>query len=172
MNKKLVPDEKSLTCGYCCQDFTEQNMLKGHLRRVHSDHLYVEPDKANKSTKQAAQLKQKGHGEKTDKNTTKTFKCNYCDKTFPHQYILNRHIPVHTDERKYSCDICGKAFRQASTLCRHKVIHFNLQQFKCKVCDKGFNRSSTLLAHEKVHTSTFAHVCPTCGKGFHQVSNA
>jgi len=35
-------------------------------------------------------------------------------KDFRHQYTLMRHLPTHTDERKYICDVCNKAFRQVS----------------------------------------------------------
>lgn len=33
-------------------------------------------------------------------------------KDFRHQYTLLRHLPTHTDERKFVCDYCNKAFRQ------------------------------------------------------------
>ncbi len=33
-------------------------------------------------------------------------------KDFRHQYTLMRHLPTHTDERKFVCDVCDKAFRQ------------------------------------------------------------
>lgn len=33
-------------------------------------------------------------------------------KDFRHQYTLMRHLPTHTDERKYTCDVCNKSFRQ------------------------------------------------------------
>lgn len=36
----------------------------------------------------------------------------YCDclgaKEFGHQYTLMRHLPTHTDERKFQCNTCGK----------------------------------------------------------------
>ncbi|XP_064647950.1 zinc finger protein 8-like isoform X2 [Lineus longissimus] len=101
----------------------------------------------------------------------KLFTCVFCYKSFSQQYILNRHLPVHTDDRKYGCSVCGKMFRQASTLCRHKVVHTNEKRYACKSCDKSFNRVSTLIAHEKIHVGDKAYICPTCGKGFHQKGN-
>lgn len=29
-------------------------------------------------------------------------------KKFGHQYVLMRHLPTHTDERKFRCLTCGK----------------------------------------------------------------
>ncbi|XP_025835763.1 zinc finger protein 8-like, partial [Agrilus planipennis] len=58
---------------------------------------------------------------KTDRNMThfvkykiqdgrhsKVYECGICSKEFGHQYTLMRHLPTHTDERKFQCNTCGK----------------------------------------------------------------
>lgn len=92
-------------------------------------------------------------------------------KEFSHQYTLMRHLPTHTDERKYTCGVCGKAFRQMSTLSQHRAIHSAERPYVCEICDKTFNRVSTLISHRKTHTSQKPHQCHLCHKAFHQKGN-
>ncbi|XP_075232946.1 uncharacterized protein LOC142331130 isoform X2 [Lycorma delicatula] len=102
---------------------------------------------------------------------TKTWECGICKKEFQHHYTLIRHLPTHTDVRKYICKVCGKAFRQMSTLSQHKAIHTNIRPHVCEICKKAFNRISTLISHRRTHSETKPHKCPICDKGFHQKGN-
>ena len=53
----------------------------------------------------------------TDGKSFKLWTCTSCEKSFKQPYLLRRHLPVHTDERKYKCDACDKSFNhQLSTL--------------------------------------------------------
>ncbi|XP_019870665.1 protein suppressor of hairy wing-like isoform X2 [Aethina tumida] len=101
----------------------------------------------------------------------KIWQCGVCAKEFNHQYTLMRHLPTHTDERKYQCNVCGKAFRQMSTLSQHKAIHSVERPYVCEVCSKTFNRVSTLISHRKTHTDLKPHRCHLCHKAFHQKGN-
>lgn len=103
--------------------------------------------------------------------TVKIWVCGTCNKEFTHRYTLKRHLPIHTDERKYVCNVCGKAFRQASSMSRHKAVHSDDRPFVCDVCGKGFNRQSTLIVHRKTHVKEKIHTCEICDKGFHQKGN-
>ena len=52
----------------------------------------------------------------------RVFPCQSCDKTFPVQYRLNRHVrEVHIKEKDYKCNICTKEFFKSSSLLRHQV---------------------------------------------------
>ncbi|KAI9558792.1 hypothetical protein GHT06_015581 [Daphnia sinensis] len=101
----------------------------------------------------------------------KLWECGICAKDFRHQYTLMRHLPTHTDERKFLCDVCDKAFRQMSTLSQHRAIHSNARPYVCEVCQKTFNRVSTLISHRRTHFDDKPHKCHVCGKGFHQKGN-
>nr|XP_022905795.1 uncharacterized protein LOC111417674 isoform X1 [Onthophagus taurus] len=102
---------------------------------------------------------------------TKVWQCGICSKEFGHQYILMRHLPTHTDERKFQCNTCGKAFRQMSTLSQHRAIHSAERPYICEICQKTFNRVSTLISHRKTHTGHKPHRCHLCNKAFHQKGN-
>lgn len=101
----------------------------------------------------------------------KIWSCGICGKEFGHQYTLMRHLPTHTDERKFQCNTCGKAFRQMSTLSQHKAIHSADRPYICEICQKTFNRVSTLISHRKTHTGLKPHRCHLCNKAFHQKGN-
>ncbi|XP_045463331.1 zinc finger protein Aiolos-like isoform X3 [Harmonia axyridis] len=106
-----------------------------------------------------------------DGKHVKIWSCGICGKEFGHQYTLMRHLPTHTDERKFQCNTCGKAFRQMSTLSQHRAIHSAERPFICGVCQKTFNRVSTLISHRKTHTGLKPHRCHLCNKAFHQKGN-
>ncbi|CAH1105315.1 unnamed protein product [Psylliodes chrysocephalus] len=101
----------------------------------------------------------------------KMWVCGICQKVFTHQYTLMRHLPTHTDERKFQCITCGKAFRQMSTLSQHRAIHSTERPYICEICQKTFNRVSTLISHRKTHTGLKPHRCHLCTKAFHQKGN-
>ena len=103
---------------------------------------------------------------------TKQWKCAICQKSFKHQYVLTRHMPIHTGERKYQCDICEKSFRQLSTLSQHKASkHSALKPYVCEMCTKSFSRLSILINHKKIHNEEKLYKCNLCNSTFHQKSN-
>jgi len=107
-----------------------------------------------------------------DDQTSKLWECGICGKDFKHQYTLVRHLPVHTDERKFQCDKCPKSFRQRSTLYQHKASkHSNNKPYVCEHCHKSFTRVSILINHKKIHSDTKRYACHICEKAFHQKIN-
>ena len=60
--------------------------------------------------------------------TDKQFKCFWpkCGYSSTQQYILNKHISVHSSEHKYKCDQCCYSSKTYSNLLRHKLnVHSN-----------------------------------------------
>ena len=55
----------------------------------------------------------------------KSFGCNICEKTYPNNSRLKRHIAiVHEKKKSLICDICKKTFSEKSTLENHiKTVH-------------------------------------------------
>jgi len=51
------------------------------------------------------------------------FKCFHCEKVFPDNSKLKRHLMTHSDDKPFSCDVCHKKFTRRDHLTRHKKLH-------------------------------------------------
>ncbi|XP_074028635.1 uncharacterized protein isoform X5 [Leptinotarsa decemlineata] len=99
-----------------------------------------------------------------DGKHVKVWECGVCSKEFTHQYTLMRHLPTHTDERKFQCNTCGKG-----NLRNHIFTHTNERPYKCDICERGFNQMSNLMCHKlKAHQRTEKpkYVCQICDRSF------
>ena len=107
-----------------------------------------------------------------DNVSKKVWQCRECLKEFKYKYTLVRHLPVHTDERKYKCDHCQQSFRQQSTLAQHKASkHSKIKPYVCEICEKSFSRASILINHKKIHADKKPFKCEYCEKAFFQKIN-
>ncbi|XP_048777990.2 zinc finger protein 236-like [Ostrea edulis] len=102
------------------------------------------------------------------------FTCNICNKSFPLQRLLNRHLKCHSEIKRYLCTICGKGFNDTFDLKRHTRTHTGVRPYKCITCGKAFTQRCSLESHgRKVHGFEFQYaykerrnklyVCEDCG---------
>lgn len=66
------------------------------------------------------------------------YRCNICLKAFAQSGILQSHLAMHLDERKFVCSQCSKAFRQKSQLRLHEQRHAGINRFSCSYCNFKF----------------------------------
>ncbi|XP_050314262.1 zinc finger protein 423-like [Anthonomus grandis grandis] len=79
------------------------------------------------------------------------FSCPYCPRQFKHKRSKDRHIKLHTGDKKYKCVQCDSAFARSDHLKIHMKTHDVRKQFKCNKCNKGYNTLTAFSFHEKSH---------------------
>ncbi|KAH6922011.1 hypothetical protein HPB50_007543 [Hyalomma asiaticum] len=79
--------------------------------------------------------------------------CQYCDKTFPSKWSLQRHGRVHTDYRPFGCTFCPKAFKQKAALNNHMRCHTGDKPYRCQFCGMAFSWKSSFDKHLQKHGS-------------------
>lgn len=98
----------------------------------------------------------------------KSFKCQFCDKTYTSVGALKMHIRTHTKPCK--CHLCGKAFSRPWLLQGHIRTHTGDKPFSCNYCHRAFADKSNLRAHLQTHSDVKKYSCSTCSKTFSRMS--
>ncbi|XP_053569664.1 zinc finger protein 135 [Bombina bombina] len=96
----------------------------------------------------------------------KPLKCNFCEKRFNDQSILEAHHRIHTGKLAYPCTMCEESFSKPSLLAAHNNTHKEGKPYQCDQCDKNFNDQALLVAHKRTHTGEKPHKCSHCNKWF------
>ncbi|XP_043944946.1 zinc finger protein 341 [Protopterus annectens] len=91
---------------------------------------------------------------------THNFPCPHCQKVFPCERYLRRHLPTHGGGGKFKCQICEKFFRREHYLKLHARIHSGEKPFICSVCNAAFNRKDKLKRHMLIHEPFKKYKCP------------
>ena len=96
------------------------------------------------------------------------YKCNECGRVFPREDVFNRHMRIHTGDRRFNCELCGKSFVHRYYLTEHMQIHTGDRRFNCEVCGKSFTQRYRLTEHMRIHTGDKTFVCTECQRRFSQ----
>ncbi|XP_053308810.1 zinc finger protein 341 [Spea bombifrons] len=104
---------------------------------------------------------------------THSFPCPHCQKVFPCERYLRRHLPTHGGGGRYKCQICKKLFRREHYLKLHNHIHSGEKPFRCTLCESAFNRKDKLKRHMLIHEPYKKYKCPFvshsgCSKEFNR----
>ncbi|XP_042287896.1 transcription factor Ovo-like 2 [Thunnus maccoyii] len=102
------------------------------------------------------------------------FVCSVCQKIFPLQRMLTRHLKCHSLVKRHPCRFCGKGFNDTFDLKRHMRTHTGIRPYKCELCEKAFTQRCSLESHmRKIHSvhQQYAYrqrrskifVCEDCG---------
>ncbi|CAG7786367.1 unnamed protein product [Allacma fusca] len=104
-----------------------------------------------------------------------SFKCQFCDKTFGRQDILDAHVLIdHTEEKTLQESQAGNPTINAKG---KTVDNFDIHpgnsggQHVCEICGKCFTIGSCLRDHWSTHTGERLFECEVCGKCFRTSSN-
>jgi len=77
--------------------------------------------------------------------------CPVCRKHFSKPYNVQRHMKIHTGEKRFKCDYCPKRFVQKANLRQHLRVHTGEKPFSCKICGRRFAQESSLGRHSRAH---------------------
>ena len=112
--------------------------------------------------------------------TKKQFQCEICNKAFPTESKLNRHVSgVHFKLKNHPCHLCEKKFSENHHLKQHvDMVHHGIKNFACEICEKLFARTQDLKNHrlnvhgktadpsKKVENDSIVPTCKLCKKTF------
>ncbi|RWS30011.1 zinc finger protein 341-like protein, partial [Leptotrombidium deliense] len=91
--------------------------------------------------------------------STHHYPCTHCNKVFPCERYLRRHLLTH-GSGLHICQFCEKTFKTANYLKVHLVIHTGEKPYSCNVCKAAFNRRDKLKRHKLVHDPIKRFKCP------------
>ena len=130
---EMKEKENSWPCFECSRKFRTSELLQKHLAT--HDVLHTQPKTKGKrgrprkypegyrKRKMAIAKLQSAKRLQRKQQKQENFACNMCSKTFPRPYSLQRHMVMHSGEKKYSCDICLKSFAHLYNRTRHMKRH-------------------------------------------------
>jgi hypothetical protein len=70
---------------------------------------------------------------------------------FKHKRSRDRHVKLHTGDRRYRCQLCENAFSRSDHLKIHMRTHDQRKPFQCAACNRGYSTSAALTAHMQGH---------------------
>jgi hypothetical protein len=142
-SQKIIVTQKSenQVCGDSASYESEEVKLDIHDVKLEAEtEIKFEPDDTIKEQNSKRTVSKGGpqHRGYERQRNKKLYKCERCDKTFPHKSRYIVHNRSHTGERPFCCDICNKGFATKSFMVYHKRIHLDERPFKCDECTKAF----------------------------------
>ncbi|KAF2346987.1 Zinc finger C2H2-type, partial [Trinorchestia longiramus] len=97
--------------------------------------------------------------------------CGYCSRSFPRLSYLKRHEQGHADQLPFLCCYCGRHFKHKRSRDRHLKLHTGDKKYndhlkihlkthdsqkphQCLVCCRGYSTAAALTAHMQAHKLT------------------
>lgn len=79
------------------------------------------------------------------------FQCEYCHRFFKHKRSRDRHVKLHTGDKRFQCAECESAFSRSDHLKIHMKTHDSKKPFQCSFCNRGYNTTAALSSHMQNH---------------------
>ena len=96
------------------------------------------------------------------------YKCDKCEKTFPHQSSLHAHKKTIHENVRHFCKLCDTSYSENQGLKRHiEAIHLGVplkKNFRCDLCDKKYSSTSHLSHHKNTEHKKIRYKCEVCEK--------
>ncbi|XP_043598343.1 zinc finger protein 423 homolog isoform X2 [Bombus pyrosoma] len=130
-------------CQFCDRTFPRLSYLKKHEQR-HFDQLHRGLILALHGSMSSV-ISILSHGDQMP------YKCNWCARLFKHKRSRDRHVKLHTGDRRYRCTHCDAAFSRSDHLKIHMKTHDTQKPYQCTACSRGYNTAAALTSHMQSH---------------------
>ncbi|ODM96892.1 putative zinc finger protein [Orchesella cincta] len=161
---------KTHQCPECSEGFSCNEELKLHQGTLHvSSTSSYTCDICHESFPTATLRRQ--HKRSKHKDRIGHFVCEICGISCSQQHILNMHMQLHQEVRKFVCE-CGKSFTSRQYLRNHKFREHvaadeKINPLACKICKRAFHSTTYLQKHiMAVHEKKNRFFCHLCARGF------
>jgi len=103
---------------------------------------------------------------KRERNVSKDYECDYCNKKYKKSSNLEKHMNIHTKEIIYKCDLCEYT-TFSNSIYQHKEHHHSDKIYKCFECGIKFRTSSNFKEHVNIiHKKKKPFNCDQCASSF------
>ena len=105
------------------------------------------PDSSSNSTTSSSA----GSSSSSNSNDQKTYKCDFCAKTFLFKSKYHEHLPVHTNARPFKCGMCSRTYKYKYDLRVHLRTHMGIptKSTVCPFCTAKYDSNKQLRLHIK-----------------------
>ena len=135
----------SKICRYCGVLLNNPSSLKQHESRHKGEGPYKCCGKPFFSKANLKRHRCSKHGEPKD------FKCTTCQKSYPTNTDLQRHIRAEKKQWSNTCDICDQRFPSKAKLNDHLDRHSGDKRHTCEICGHSFRYQTNLSRHMNTH---------------------
>ncbi|XP_058178799.1 zinc finger protein 567-like [Anopheles ziemanni] len=159
---KVTHSPKDVVCEKCNKVFNKY-LIKGHMRSIHGEPLYV-CEWCGESYRTIALLNK--HNQLHQAVLLE--ECPVCKLQVRANYI-DRHMKLmHTKRLPVECASCGKSFLTKRRLLVHQDRSCSAKMYNCPTCGKIFKTVAKLNEHQTTHNASASvhYVCSVCMEKF------
>jgi len=162
-HKKLHSSrQESCACNECGKVLLSLQLLKRHIRNVHTNSNKFTCDYCEYKTNNSRNLKR--HTDHSHLGIC--FQCPTCDAMLASKSSLFIHSQKHKDDRPWICSDCGDCFKWKKNLEAHMDNKHGVETLQCPHCPKTFKSHNSLEYHMRFHDESKQFPCAVCGKRF------
>ncbi|KAG8227780.1 hypothetical protein J437_LFUL006414 [Ladona fulva] len=78
----------------------------------------------------------------------------------------SNHLGASETTKSFTCEVCARTFASRAHLIRHRLVHSGARPFRCDSCPAAFSQRGSLQIHSLQHSGTAPYPCPHCPRAF------